>query len=86
MVPRKDAGPGSSLGGAGETPQEAAGQVWQRAAALLRSHVLRAECVSAGAGSHQVTESLDATYSMSDAHTPGPLRARTAMTFSSGAF
>ncbi|TMS12326.1 Tyrosine-protein phosphatase non-receptor type 14 [Larimichthys crocea] len=29
VVPREDPGPGPSLGGAGETPQEAAGQVWQ---------------------------------------------------------
>lgn len=54
MVPGKDPGPGPSLGGAGETSQEAAGQVRKRATALLRSHVLRAQCFPTGARSHQV--------------------------------
>lgn len=54
VVPRKDPNPGPALGGAGETPQKAAGQVWQWAAALLRSHVLCAQCVPAGTRGHQV--------------------------------
>lgn len=54
VVPRKDPGPGPTLGGAGETPQEAVGQVWQWAAALLWSYVLRTQCLPVGAGSHQV--------------------------------
>lgn len=58
LVQREDPGPGPPLGGTGEAPQEAAGQVWQRAAALLRSDVLRAERFAAGAGSHQVNCSL----------------------------
>lgn len=54
VVPWKDSGSVPALGGAGETPQEAAGQVWQRAAALFWSHVLRAQRFTAGARSHQV--------------------------------
>lgn len=54
VVPREDPGSVAALGGAGEAPQEAAGQVRQRAAALLWRHVLRAQRVAAGARGHQV--------------------------------
>lgn len=54
VVPREDPGSVAALGGAGKAPQEAAGQVWQRAAALLRRHVLRAQRVTTGARGHQV--------------------------------
>lgn len=40
VVPWEDPGSFAALGGAGEAPQEAAGQVRQRAAALLWRHVL----------------------------------------------